>query len=1125
MPGRTNETVPKEPDREDASLAIAHIFEQAQVSTANHRKNCVALHKLHCEFADYKELLNKGRLQKLTGERQFQALYEPLVMRVLPVKKGVPSADRVVKFVAGYIKFINEKAAEDTKEDSGSDDDNDDDDTTASRFTAHLLKLLLKGFIAKDKNVRYRVLQSIAEMISHLGQIDEDIYTSLRAALIDRIHDKESSIRSQAVISLAKLCVSEDPADLNGESSILDTLLDSLAHDPSSDVRRTVLLTIPINGQTLDAVLDRTRDTDATIRKIVYSGILATKTRGENEEDKNMIGPTHPRTLTIAQRELIVQNGLGDRDPSVRTAAGTLIATWVDVLEEAKDEDLDIKVEAHAKKSTIKFEDGILSLLTLFDFGEGTITEDALLSVFRTRVDIFNNIEFNGPYWANLTPEKAFLARVFVEHCKNNKDEARLEATLPVVTVIAFRIQEAYNSLDDLSILPGSDNDDERNQREDARIAKELVISELLKLAIHLDYSDEIGRRKTSQLVRDMLRTEALPENLMAPCLDVLRTLAPNERELIRLVVETIQELRDTASGEAEETEELKEFEAETSFEEPAGIPIPSKSVDDMSPEQKARIDRIDLRCLSLCIGMLERINSTFEENSTLDGMLKELILPAVQRKEPIFRERGLKSLGLCCLIARPLALQSIGFFIKHVPASSSVIKITLLQSLFDSFMVHENALFKNQENNLEVVTQFLLTHILEEEDPKVKAILCEGTSKLILSGMITSIEAVKTLIKTYLSPLTTGNQELRQCLSFFFQMYSYSSSDNQKRMANIFIHVFLDISEDRKEARESDAELEIIGSTQVTAMFVDWTDPLRLSEVINVQGAQNGKGADECVQLSMAEDILRLLFEKDLKVDIEKEDKKILCQLLNKLHIPDVVDDYRIRSLKLLMDTLRMRRPLRDSACNTAFTKFELTITKKFEKQLEGLTEADYRKLEELNELFEFLDSIIPLDDDELIDIPRKGKKRRSESITSTSTTSRSVSPLPRKERYRPKSKRARLSASDGGDDNPRERGTPPPTAAPTRRLPKRAAATRKPVQVVVISSDSEGEGTPSTSRITGARSRLSMKKEEAVIDQQIDDLLASNATSDLSEIPYDSIMDPDSEEEEEVNDLLAED
>lgn len=43
----------------------------------------------------------------------------------------------------------------------------------------------------------------------------------------------------------------------------------------------------------------------------------------------------------------------------------------------------------------------------------------------------------------------------------------------------------------------------------------------------------------------------------------------------------------------------------------------------------------------------------TFEENSTLEGILGELIIPAVRRKEMILREKGLICLGLCCLIAR----------------------------------------------------------------------------------------------------------------------------------------------------------------------------------------------------------------------------------------------------------------------------------------------------------------------------------------------------------------------------------------------------------------------------------------------------------------------------------------
>lgn len=48
-----------------------------------------------------------------------------------------------------------------------------------------------------------------------------------------------------------------------------------------------------------------------------------------------------------------------------------------------------------------------------------------------------------------------------------------------------------------------------------------------------------------------MISQDALPEGLLARCLDVLRQLSPNERDLIRVVVEVIHELRD--SNEEEE--------------------------------------------------------------------------------------------------------------------------------------------------------------------------------------------------------------------------------------------------------------------------------------------------------------------------------------------------------------------------------------------------------------------------------------------------------------------------------------------------------------------------------------------------------------------------------------------
>lgn len=63
---------------------------------------------------------------------------------------------------------------------------------------------------------------------------------------------------------------------------------------------------------------------------------------------------------------------------------------------------------------------------------------------------------------------------------------------MPVVTALAFRIQDEYNK------LVGSTNDGTEDVLERA-----FIVGELLKLAVNLDYADEIGRRKMFQLARE----------------------------------------------------------------------------------------------------------------------------------------------------------------------------------------------------------------------------------------------------------------------------------------------------------------------------------------------------------------------------------------------------------------------------------------------------------------------------------------------------------------------------------------------------------------------------------------------------------------------------------------------
>ena len=163
--------------------AIPNIFDQAQTSTATHKKNCVSLYKLHCGAASFTESGGKGRHQadvKLIGEKAFADTFVDMLSRVLVVKKGIPAADRIVKFVGAYAKFLFEKCTFYTSTFSvpvlirllASNDGQDDTDSTSSRFLNRVLKYLMKGTTGKDKNVRYRVMALISEIIVYIGEIE-----------------------------------------------------------------------------------------------------------------------------------------------------------------------------------------------------------------------------------------------------------------------------------------------------------------------------------------------------------------------------------------------------------------------------------------------------------------------------------------------------------------------------------------------------------------------------------------------------------------------------------------------------------------------------------------------------------------------------------------------------------------------------------------------------------------------------------------------------------------------------------------------------------------------------------------------------------------------------------------
>ncbi|CAK5265065.1 unnamed protein product [Mycena citricolor] len=912
---------------------LSGIFDQVQTSLANHRKNYVALHKIHSK----------------AEQGDFVEVFLECVSRIMSLKKG-PAVDRVGKFIGGYVKFVNEKVneekeklhAEKNKSISAGGNDDADEDTLASVFVAAILEWIMQGFVAKNKVVRYQAVHLVAEMIAFLGEIDEESYLSLRSNLVDRSTcDKEAPIRAQAVSALSRLIGSEDNDELeDGEKSILEVLLEVMSTDPSPEVRRAALMNVPLTPTTLPALLDRTRDVDAVTRKLVYSGVFTP--RLEN-----------PRMLSIGQRETLVRAGLGDREPAVRLAAGKMVGHWYD----------GVLADPSTKDDGWNGDDGgvmraLVSLLGLFDVvGPGeAIAVDALASLFTTRPELYTVFVFEDSYWQNLTPESAILARVFHERCLAEKRDSLLEdAGLPVVTAFAFHIQEGYNQL--LSALEaaevaralGTGDDDEDSGAEEEEMAiREAVLGDLLRMAVKLDYMDEIGRRKVYTVSRDMLAHAQLPPGLIPLCQDVMKEILPTERELIRVNVEIIMDLLEPEQEE-QDVNDNDTTTSDATFRKERSLRR-AKTREDMSPDEAMSADLTDLRCLEICISMLERVHgaSNFEDNSTLEGILADLIIPAVRRKEVGIREKGVVSLGLCCLIAKAcyhnIAVKSLQLFLSQIQGAPPQLKLKLLQIVFDLMVLYDQQLWGRPEDG-QAILGFLCNLLQVEESDEVQAVLCVGLAKLLLAGLVSDEGVIKTLLVAYVSPYTTGNTELRQCLSYFFSVYCYSAPENQRRVQKTFMAAFDAVV---KMHDELDDEQTMVTPQQFGELVIDWLDAGKVAEV-------NKTAAAGHAQSELAADILEALYDEERR----EEDQQALCTFLAYLH-PEQEAPLTPRLLVKLSALLQHVQTQCDPSLAKAVAKFSVRFNKEFGDAVASVDWAEYGT-DEMKKLYDWMNVDVP--------------------------------------------------------------------------------------------------------------------------------------------------------------------
>ncbi len=476
--------------------------------------------------------------------------------------------------------------------------------------------------------------------------------------LLKRVRDKEPMIRVQAVLGLGRLAGNEgdgdqDDADSDNDdaSGLLDKLLEVLQNDPSADVRRSLLLNLPLAPKTLPFLFERARDVDSATRRALYSRLLPA------------LGDF--RHLSLSMREKLLRWGLRDRDENVRRATGKLFRErWIEDCVGSTE----VAEEGTTQQAAPPSLDGLLELVERIDVvnssaGNG-IANEAMKEFWLGRPDYRDAISFDDPFWDHLTPESVFVARSFNDFCKEAEDgkyEALIEEKMPEVMKLAFFLQRYTNDL--INQIQYNNALSEGEPEEDT-VEKEFIVEQLLHVAKALDYSDEIGRRKMFALLRETLAIAELPEDITKLVVDALRGIcgseAAGEREFCGIVLEAVAEVHDNVLTDdlPAENEDDSFHSAHSELSDMTTIKARSgtkaNGVDDNSETDEGKAIReimINMKCLHIAQCMLENVEGDLQQNIHLVTMLNNLVVPAVRSHEAPIRERGLLCLGLCCLL------------------------------------------------------------------------------------------------------------------------------------------------------------------------------------------------------------------------------------------------------------------------------------------------------------------------------------------------------------------------------------------------------------------------------------------------------------------------------------------
>ncbi|XP_035021313.2 condensin complex subunit 3 isoform X1 [Hippoglossus stenolepis] len=787
----------------DNEMEIKEAFQRAQKGHNNKAKLVASL---------------KSRYNKFEDKTLFHEEFVHYLKYAMIVYKREPTVENVIEFVARFATSF-QSPPKTEEEQQQEDEEEDEEDEEDHPFLSFIFNFLLESHKASSHAVRFRVCQLINKLLGSMAenaQIDDDLFDHIHQAMLIRVTDKFPNVRIQAALAMTRLQQPKDP-----ECPTINAYLLILDNDSNAEVRRAVLSCIAMSPQTLPKILKRTRDIKENVRKLAYQ-VLAEK--------------VHIKALTIAQRVILLQQGLHDSSEAVReVVCDRLLPAWllrldgnvIDLLHK-----LDVENCAKTALDTLK---------AIFN---GKPTEELLQD--RVQLDNRKLIPVDS-----LTCENVLYWRALCEfiNAKGDEGDEILEQVLADAATYADYLHGYLRVVPVLS----------EEQRADFNhlelvMTKEFVAQQLIHLIGCLDTNEEGGRKRVLAVLQEMLAHPQTPSSLVSLLTEKLLTLMSDDHRRIQTVAEIISDVREPIMEASQPVDKnasrrqqvqlaevkVRIMEAKQTLEDCITAQEFSRAAElkdsitelennrnqilqeiaeiNQPADKEIRSEKNDpetlLRCLTMCAELLKQMTIKTPIGPTISALMSSLVLPSIANAHPAVRNMAVVCLGTCTLHSKELAKAHMVLLLQIAQLDEVKIRISALRAIIDLLLLFGFQLLSEaaatqtalpwqspdrQEEDAPAVAEdkaedtaqsilVMLSEFLDSEVSDLRTETAEGLAKLMYTGRISSAKMLSRLVLLWYNPVTEDDTRLRHCLGVFFQLYARESRLHQEVVEESFL-------------------------------------------------------------------------------------------------------------------------------------------------------------------------------------------------------------------------------------------------------------------------------------------------------------------------------------------------